>query len=118
SASSGVSLSNMTIQNSTNNGLLINEGSRVIASVLSVRGNALRGFVVNGNASLQLDTSTIENNGGSGITVNDARLVFFGGDGTPGTESYVRNNGGGIGASGPAFVEVDDDVRIQNNAGN
>lgn len=115
SANSTANLSNLAIQNSGASGLTITDGSRVNASVLHISGSTRAGIALSLDSSLFLDTSTIENNGASGISVTNARLQVFGGDGTPGTESYIRNNGNnGIGASG-GYVEVDDDVRIQNN---
>jgi len=117
-SSSTANLSNLIIQNSAAVGLTILEGSRVNASVLNVKNNTRTGISVANDSSLLIDTSIIENNGVSGFSVTNARLQVFGGDGAPVTESYIRNNtNNGIGASG-GYVEVDDDVRIQNNGAN
>jgi hypothetical protein len=116
--SSTATLTNLDISHSSFQGININEGSRVQASVLHVHDNTRQGIAVSGNSSLLIDTSTVEGNGGSGFSLNVGRLVIFGGDGTPGSESYIRNNhNAGIGAS-TSYVEVDDDVRIQNNGSN
>jgi hypothetical protein len=112
---STVNLSNLDIQNSGASGLTITENSRVNASVLHISNSTRSGVSLSNDSSLLIDTSTVENNGASGFSVTNARLQIFGGDGTPGTESYIRNNvNNGVGASG-GYVEVDDDVRIQNS---
>lgn len=119
SGSTGITLAHVSVQGATANGLVINDGSRVQASGLAVRNNARSGIAVVDGSALTIDTSDVDSNGRSGIGVNNSRLVVAGGDGTPGTESYIRNNhGSGIAAGGTAYVEADDDVRIQDNGVN
>ncbi len=116
---STANLSNLDVSGSSATGVIITEGSRVNASVLHVHNNTRTGVAVSGESSLVIDTSNIESNGVSGFSVTNSRLLVFGGDGTPGSETYIRNNtNNGIGASITGYVELDGDVRVQNNGSN
>lgn len=116
---STANLSNLDVSGSAATGIIITEGSRVNASVLHVHNNTRTGVAVSGESSLVIDTSNIESNGVSGFSVTNSRLLVFGGDGTPGSETYIRNNtNNGIGASTTGYVELDGDVRVQNNGSN
>ncbi|MEK6336161.1 MAG: right-handed parallel beta-helix repeat-containing protein [Acidobacteriota bacterium] len=107
----------ITVQNSGNVGLAIND-SHVHISNSTVANNARAGININGG-TLDVDSGvTVSGNARSGIAVTTARLRLNGGDGTPGTENVIRNNtGSGVSVANGAVADINGDNRITNNGG-
>ena len=114
---SRVDFDTIAIQNSGNIGLASND-SRVHLSNSSVTNSARAGISVNGGTFDVDGGVTVSGNARSGISATTARLRLNGGDGTPGTENVISNNGAvGVNVANSATAEINGDNRIINNLG-
>ena len=79
--------------------------------------NATRSGIVATSGTLGIDGGvTITHNGRAGVAMITGHLVISGGDGTPGTENVISNNGSvGVSAANSSEVDIAGDNRILAN---
>jgi hypothetical protein len=113
--STDVQLSDGIFQNSSLQGIsTINSTFDIFNATVQ---NALRSGISATNGSLGIDGGvTITNNGRAGVSMITGHLVISGGDGTPGTENVISNNGSvGVSAANSSEVDIAGDNRILTN---
>ena len=92
----GVTLDNLTISGGAN-ALLVRNGAAAVGNNLEIEGSSIRNVLVNG--VLTLNSSTIENSSGDGITALSGGIVFLNG-------GTVQNNSRGVLIGGGSYVDA------------
>src|SRR5215469_4300854 len=92
----GVTLDNLTISGGAN-ALFVRSGASVVGTNLEIEGSSVRNVLVNG--VLTLNSSTIENSSGDGITALSGGIVFLNG-------GTVQNNSRGVLIGGGSYVDA------------
>ena len=79
--------------------------------------NALRSGIAQSGGTLGIDGGvTVTHNGRAGVSMITGHLVLSGGDGTPGTENVISNNGSvGVSIANSAEADIAGDNRILAN---
>src|SRR5215470_12683479 len=103
----GVTLNNLTISGGAN-ALLVHSGASAVGNNLVIEGSSIRNVLANG--VITLNSPTIENSSGDGITALSGGIVFLNG-------GTVRNNSRGILVGGGSYVDALGGAIITNNTG-
>ena len=114
---SRVDFDTVTIQNS--GGLGLTSLDSLVHIFNSTIKNSVRSGILVSGGTFNVDGSvTITGNGRLGIAALTAHLAINGGDGTPGTENVISNNGtGGVEVASSSEADINSDNRITNNGG-
>jgi hypothetical protein len=110
-----VQLSDGIFQNSSLQGIsVINSTFDIFNATVQ---NALRSGISATGGTLGIDGGvTVANNGRAGVSMITGHLVISGGDGTPGTENSISNNGSvGVSIANSAELDIAGDNRILAN---
>lgn len=110
-----VQLSDGIFQNSSLQGIsVINSTFDIFNATVQ---NALRSGISATGGTLGIDGGvTIAHNGRAGVSMITGHLIISGGDGTPGTENAITNNGSvGVSAANSSEVDMAGDNRILAN---
>ena len=112
---SRVDFDTVTIQNSASLGMTSLD-SLVHIFNSTIKNSVRSGILVSGGTFNVDGSVTITGNGRLGIAALTAHLAINGGDGTPGTENVISNNGtGGVEVASSAEADINSDNRITNN---
>ena len=113
--STDVQLGDGTFENSSLQGInVINSTFDIFNATVQ---NAVRSGISQSGGALGVDGGvTISHNGRAGISMTTGHLILSGGDGTPGTENVISNNGSvGVGIANSAEADIGGDNRILAN---
>jgi hypothetical protein len=101
----GVTLDNLTISGGVN-ALLVRSGATATGNNLVIEGSSTRNVLANG--VVMLNSSTIENSSGDGITALSGGIVFLNG-------GTVQNNSRGVLVGGGSYVDAFGGAVIRDN---
>lgn len=113
--SADVQLADGTFQNSSLQGIsIVNSTFDIFNATVQ---NAVRSGISQSGGALGVDGGvTITHNGRAGISMITGHLLLSGGDGTPGTENVISNNGSvGVSIANSAEADIGGDNRILAN---
>jgi hypothetical protein len=103
----GVTLENLTISGGVN-ALLVRNGATVTGNNLAIEGSSSQNVLANG--VIRLNSSTIENSSGNGITAQSGGIVFLNG-------GTVRNNFRGLSVGSGSYLDALGGAIISDNTG-
>jgi hypothetical protein len=103
----GVTLDNLTISGGAN-ALLVRNGATAVGNNLEIEGSSIRNLFANG--VVRLNSSTIENSSGDGITAFSGGIVFLNG-------GTVRNNARGLSVGSGSYLDALGGAIISDNTG-
>jgi Right handed beta helix region len=113
--STDVQLGDGTFQNSSLQGIsTFNSTFDIFNATVQ---NALRSGIASTGGTVGIDGGvTISHNGRAGVSMITGHLIISGGDGTPGTENVISNNGSvGVSVANSSEVDIAGDNRILSN---